>query len=108
MSPEDFSQPPPFVVATSEWAATMDGLQTIRDLHHPPCIVCSSSHEVGLGLQCHVANRDDVVATFDCRKLLQGYPDMLHGAAFECQSEWRKKIICGGPVLLAGLSLVAL
>jgi acyl-coenzyme A thioesterase PaaI-like protein len=30
-------------------------------------------------LQCHVTNPNEVWASFDCRDVLQGYPQRLHG-----------------------------
>lgn len=57
----------------------MSMLNRLRNLHHPDCVVCGSSHEKGLRLECRVTDQHEVSASFDCSKAFQGYANMLHG-----------------------------
>ena len=51
----------------------------IRDLTHANCVVCGSSNTLGLRLEFTEAADGSVSASCDCNRVLEGYPDILHG-----------------------------
>ena len=53
--------------------------QVIRAEVHAHCVVCGRANERGLGVE-YVASADGAVqARFACKKVFEGYPDVLHG-----------------------------
>jgi len=57
----------------------MKTLQTLRDTHHQDCIVCGSSGSNGFGLCCRVTDQKEIIASFECSEIFQGYPSLMHG-----------------------------
>ena len=57
----------------------LDEMEAYRLKDHPQCVVCSRSNEAGLGLDFRVARDGAVEAAFDCPRVCEGYPNVLHG-----------------------------
>jgi acyl-coenzyme A thioesterase PaaI-like protein len=51
----------------------------IRNRVHSRCIVCGSANAKGLHLKSDVADDGSVKATFQCNRVFEGYPGVLHG-----------------------------
>ena len=51
----------------------------IRNRMHPKCVVCSLVNAKGLHSKFDVADDGSVTATFQCDKVFEGYPGVLHG-----------------------------
>lgn len=49
----------------------------IRNLVHPKCVVCGFGN--GLHLKFDATDDESVTATFQCDKVFEGYPGILHG-----------------------------
>ena len=60
-------------------ASAQASLARLQQREHPMCIVCSPHHPNGLKLKFAAQTDGSVVAVFDCRPILQGYPQVLHG-----------------------------
>ena len=56
-----------------------DNLQRLREGLHPACIVCGSQNLRSLQLHCQVLPDGSVQASFECRRILEGYERTLHG-----------------------------
>jgi acyl-coenzyme A thioesterase PaaI-like protein len=54
-------------------------LQQQRSVEHPHCFVCEPHRPFGLRMAYVVDDDGSVKAVFDCPKLWQGYPGMVHG-----------------------------
>ena len=59
--------------------APADGSRSVRRQAHPNCIVCSPHHRCGFRLEFVLSDDGSVQAKFDCSKLHEGYPGLLHG-----------------------------
>jgi len=46
---------------------------------HPNCIVCSPRHRCGFRLEFVLSEDGSVHAKFDCSKVFEGYPGLVHG-----------------------------
>lgn len=53
--------------------------EAVGSLAHANCVVCSSSNEQGLCLSFSRLRDGSVEAEFECRKVFEGYTNMLHG-----------------------------
>ena len=58
---------------------TLSAPRKVSSEAHPNCIVCSPDNQAGLHLEFTLLEDGSVQATFDCRKVFQGYPGLLHG-----------------------------
>ena len=55
------------------------GLERIRGLAHPNCVICSPSNNRGLRLEFCADVDGGVLAQFECKESFEGYASMLHG-----------------------------
>lgn len=53
--------------------------ERLRQEQHPHCVVCGQTTSSGIGLRFQAVEKGVVEATFTCQRVLQGYPDVLHG-----------------------------
>lgn len=71
--------PPKLEIVPHDPKPYSDNLQRLREDFHPYCIVCGSHNLRGLRLQSQVMPDGSVQATFECRRVLEGYERVLHG-----------------------------
>jgi acyl-coenzyme A thioesterase PaaI-like protein len=55
------------------------GMEILRRQAHPNCVVCSAGRESGKQLEFALLEDGCVQTTFECDKVFQGYPGLLHG-----------------------------
>jgi len=51
----------------------------VREQVHANCVVCSLSHQQGLGLEFSLLTDGSVQARFECGEAFEGYADTVHG-----------------------------
>lgn len=54
-------------------------LRRLRACTHQNCVVCGMANWHGLRLDFRPSENGGVQATFDCKKVYEGYTDVLHG-----------------------------
>jgi acyl-coenzyme A thioesterase PaaI-like protein len=54
-------------------------LESLARAEHPRCMACSPANPSGLNLVFTVRRDGSVAASFSCQRILQGYPEALHG-----------------------------
>lgn len=59
--------------------AFSQNLLALRNQLHPHCVICGPFNPRGLRVDFQALPDGSVSAAFDCRNVLEGYADMLHG-----------------------------
>lgn len=59
--------------------ATQAQLEGLRTAVHSECVMCGVVDPFGMRLRFRVEGEGAVLAEFPCQRILQGYPETLHG-----------------------------